>query len=57
MQKVVQVNPITYGIEGMRGLVTTGFDPNKVFPAIVVLGSIAALSIIGATLMFRSRVA
>jgi ABC-2 type transport system permease protein len=57
MQKVVQVNPITYGIEGMRGLVTTGFDPNKVFPAIIVLGSIAALSIIGATLMFRSRVA
>ncbi len=57
MQKVVQVNPVTYGIEGMRGLITTGFDPNKVFPAIIVLGTIAAVSITGATLMFRSRVA
>jgi len=57
MQKVVQINPVTYGIEGMRGLITTGFDPNKVFPAIIVLGTIAALSITGATLMFRRRVA
>jgi ABC-2 type transport system permease protein len=57
MQKIVVVNPITYGIEGMRGLITTGFDPNKVFPAVIILGSIAALSIIGATLMFRRRVA
>ncbi len=57
MQKVVTINPVTYGIEGMRGLITTGFDPNKVFPAIIVLGTIAALSITGATLMFRSRVA
>jgi ABC-2 type transport system permease protein len=57
MQNVVQINPITYGIEGMRGLITTGFDPNKVFPAILVLGSIAVLSITGATFMFRSRVA
>jgi ABC-2 type transport system permease protein len=57
MQNVVQINPITYGIDGMRGLVTTGFDPNKVFPAIIVLGGIAALSITGATLLFRSRVA
>jgi ABC-2 type transport system permease protein len=57
MQNVVQINPITYGIDGMRGLVTTGFDPNKVFPAIIVLGGIAALSISGATLLFRSRVA
>ncbi len=57
MQKVVQVNPITYGIEGMRGLITTGFDPNQVFGSILVLGTIATLSIIGATLLFRSRVA
>ncbi len=57
MQKIVQINPVTYGIEGMRGLITTGFDPNKVFPAIIVLGAIAAASIIGATWMFRSRVA
>ena len=57
MQNVVQINPITYGIEGMRGLITTGFDPNKVFPAIIVLGTIAIVSITGATLMFRSRVA
>ncbi len=57
MENVAKVNPITYGIDGMRGLITTGFDPNKVFPAVLVLGSIAALSIIGATLMFRSRVA
>jgi len=57
MQKIVTINPVTYGIEGMRGLITTGFDPNKVFPAIIVLGTIAALSITGATWMFRSRVA
>ncbi|MGE5263115.1 MAG: ABC transporter permease, partial [Acidobacteriota bacterium] len=57
MQKIVVINPITYGIEGMRGLITTGFDPNKVFPAVIILGSIAAVSIIGATLMFRRRVA
>ncbi len=57
MQNIAKVNPITYGIDGMRGLITTGFDPNKVFPAIIILGSIAALSIIGATFMFRSRVA
>jgi ABC-2 type transport system permease protein len=57
MQNIVQINPITYGIEGMRGLITTGFDPNKVFPAIIILGTIALVSITGATLMFRSRVA
>ena len=57
MQKVVQINPITYGIDGMRGLITTGFDPNQVFPAIIILGTIAVVSITGATLMFRSRVA
>lgn len=57
MQAVAKINPITYGIEGMRGLITTGFDPNQVFPAILVLGTIAAVSITGATFMFRSRVA
>ncbi len=57
MQNIAKMNPITYGIDGMRGLITTGFDPNQVFPAVIVLGSIAALSIVGATLMFRSRVA
>lgn len=57
MQKVVQINPVTYGIEGMCGLITTGFDPNQVFSAILVLGSVAVLSIVGATFMFRSRVA
>ncbi len=57
MQNVAKINPITYGIEGMRGLITTGFDPNQVFTAILVLGTIAAVSITGATLMFRSRVA
>ncbi len=57
MQDIAKMNPITYGIDGMRGLITTGFDPNQVFPAVIVLGSIAALSIVGATLMFRSRVA
>ncbi len=57
MQNVAKINPVTYGIEGMRGLITTGFDPNQVFPAILVLGTIAVLSITSATLMFRSRVA
>jgi hypothetical protein len=41
----------------MRGLITTGFDPNQVFSAILVRGSIAVISIVGATWMFRSRVA
>jgi ABC-2 type transport system permease protein len=57
LQTIVKFNPVSYGIDGMRGLIISGFDPNKVFPAIIVLGSIAAVSIIGATLMFRSRVA
>ncbi len=57
MQNVARINPITYGIDGMRGLITTGFVASQVFPAVFVLGSIAGLSIIGATLMFRSRVA
>jgi ABC-2 type transport system permease protein len=57
MQNIANVNPITYGIDGMRALITTGFEPDKVFPAIALLGAIAALSIIGATFMFRSRVA
>jgi ABC-type polysaccharide/polyol phosphate export permease len=57
MQQIVQINPITYGIGGMRGLITTALDANKVFPAIILIGTIAALSITGATLMFRSRVA
>jgi ABC-2 type transport system permease protein len=56
MQKVASLNPVTYGIEGMRGLITTGLDPNKVFPSILVLGTIAALSILIATMMFRRRV-
>jgi len=34
----------------MRALIISGFDPNKVFPAIIVPGTIAALSITGATL-------
>jgi len=57
MQQIVQINPITYGIGGMRGLITTALDANKVFPASILIGTIAALSISGATLMFRSRVA
>jgi ABC-2 type transport system permease protein len=57
MQTVANLNPITYGIEGMRALITSGFDPDKVFPAIIVFGAIATLTIMGATLMFRSRVA
>jgi ABC-2 type transport system permease protein len=57
MQNIAKINPITYGIDGMRGLITTGFVASQVFPAVIVLGSIAGLSIIGATLMFRSRVA
>ncbi len=57
MQTIANLNPITYGIEGMRGLITTGFDPNQVFPAMIVLGTIAALSITTATFMFKSRVA
>ncbi len=57
MQSIAKINPITYGIDGMRGLITTGFVASQVFPAVIVLGSIAGLSIIGATLMFRSRVA
>jgi ABC-type polysaccharide/polyol phosphate export permease len=50
MQQIVQINPISYGIDGMRALIISGFDPNKVFPAIIVPGTIAALSITGATL-------
>ncbi len=57
MQNIAKINPITFGIDGMRGLITTGFDPGKVFPAIIVLGLIAVVSISGATLLFRSRVA
>lgn len=57
MQTVAALNPVTYGIEGMRGLITTGLDPNKVFTSILVLGTIAAISIFIATMMFRRRVA
>jgi ABC-2 type transport system permease protein len=57
MQSIANVNPVTFGIEGMRGLVTTGFDPGKVFSSIIVLGAIAAVSIIASTYMFRSRLA
>jgi ABC-type multidrug transport system permease subunit len=57
MQNLMKSNPSGYGIDGMRALIVSGFDPNKVFPAIIVLGSIAAVSITGATLMFHSRVA
>jgi hypothetical protein len=47
---------VSYGVDGMRGLITTGFDPNTVFPAILVLGSIGAVCVFAATLMFRHRV-
>jgi ABC-2 type transport system permease protein len=57
MQTVANLNPVTYGVQGMRGLITTGFDPNTVFPAIAVLGAISAVSIFAATLMFRRSVA
>ena len=57
MQNVASINPVTFGVEGMRGLITTGFDPNKVFPAILVLGVIAAITVSLATMMFRRRVA
>ena len=57
MQSIANINPVTFGIEGMRGLVTTGFDPGKVFSSIVVLGLIAAISIVASTYMFRSRLA
>lgn len=56
MQTIAKINPITIGIEGMRGLVTTGFDPGKVFGAVVVLAAVATVTILSSTLMFRSRV-
>jgi ABC-2 type transport system permease protein len=57
MQTVANINPVTYGVDGMRGLITTGFDPSTVFPAILVLGSIAMTCMFAATLMFRRSVA
>jgi ABC-2 type transport system permease protein len=56
MAAIAAVNPVSYGVDGMRGLITTGFDPNTVFPAILVLGSIGAVCLFAATLMFRRRV-
>ena len=50
LQTISKFNPISYGIDGMRTLIISGFDPNKVFPAIIVPGTIAALCITGATL-------
>jgi ABC-2 type transport system permease protein len=57
MQAIAKLNPVTYGVEGMRGLITTGFDPGKVFSAVLILGAVATITILAATLMFRSRVA
>jgi ABC-2 type transport system permease protein len=56
MQSIAKLNPVTYGVEGMRGLITTGFDPGKVFSAVLILGSVATMTILIAALMFRSRV-
>lgn len=55
MQNLVMVNPTTYGIEA-RGLVLRGMNPNQVIPSIAALGTIAALSMVAATLIVRSRV-
>ncbi len=56
MQSIASINPVTFGVEGMRGLIITGFAPGTVFSAILVLGVIAAICVFSATLMFRSRV-
>jgi hypothetical protein len=56
LQTINKYNPISYGIDGRRGFVISGFDSS--LPCdLFALGTIAPLCITGATSMCRRRVA
>lgn len=52
---VRQFNPIDYAIVGIRGLVLEGYVWNDLWKALAVLGGIAVVMVVFATLMFRRR--
>lgn len=56
MQSVSQFNPITYGVNAVRALTSTGFDWNTILQAYAVIGLIAIVTL-GTTLyLFRKVV-
>jgi len=55
IQAVSNFNPISYGVNAVRALMSTGFDWNTIIPAYAVLALLTAVTM-GATLYQFRRV-
>ncbi|MDY6893199.1 MAG: ABC transporter permease [Chloroflexota bacterium] len=55
LQTVAHYNPVTYAADGIRSLMTTGFDSILLVQAFLVLGGVALVMMTTATLLFRRR--
>lgn len=55
LQTVANYNPITYAADGIRTLMTTGFDGVVLVKAFLVLGGVALAMMGIATILFRRR--
>jgi ABC-2 type transport system permease protein len=56
LQTVTNFNPVDYTIVGVRSLILEGYVWSDLWPSFAVLGGIAVVMVIFATLMVRRRV-
>ncbi len=54
---VATYNPISYLVEGIRSLIITGWDPQALLYGFLVVGVVIVLSIAGAVISLKGRVA
>jgi ABC-2 type transport system permease protein len=55
LEVVASVNPVTYILEGMRGLITEGWDAAELLWAALAIGGMGALTFMMTALALRGR--
>lgn len=56
-QTVATYNPISYLIQGIRGLIITGWEPREVLVGFLIAGGLVVIGLTGAALSLKERLA